>query len=95
MNKQEIKIENERDKNLYMQGYEQGLEDANLNKAFNKGYAYGIEVENENIIRTLQEYLYGLEERRKNGDIVIGYWQVRKMIEEIVEQFKLDKEDKQ
>ena len=93
MNKQEIKIENERDKNLYMQGYEQGyeqgLEDANLNKVFNKGYAYGIEVENKNIITNLQEYLYGLEERRKNGDIVIGYWQVRKLINEIIENFKL------
>lgn len=89
MNKQEIKIENSRDKNLYMQGYEQGLEDANLNKVFNKGYAYGIEVENNNIIRNLQEYLYGLEERRKNGDIVIGYWQVRKLINEIIENFKL------
>lgn len=66
--------------------YEQG---------FNKGYAYGIEVENQNFIRNLKEYLYGLEERREKGDIVIGYWQVRKMIEEIIEQCKLDKEDKQ
>lgn len=93
MNKEEIK--SDRDKNLYMQGYEQGLEDANLNKVFNKGYWYGIEVENQNFIRILEEYLYGLEKRRKNGDIVIGYWQVRKMIEEIIEQCKLDKEDKQ
>ena len=94
MNKQEVKIENDRDKNLYMQGYEQGLEDVNLNKVFNKGYAYGIEVENKNFIRNLEEYLWELEERRKKGDIVIGYWQVRKMINEIIEIFKLE-EDKQ
>lgn len=68
------------------QSYEQG---------FNNGYAYGIEVENQNFIRNLKEYLYGLEKRREKGDIVIGYWQVRKMIEEIIEQCKLDEEDKQ
>lgn len=89
MNKQKVKIENDRDNNLYMQGYEQGLEDANLNKVFNKGYAYGIQVENQNFIRNLEEYLYELENRRKNGDIVIGYWQVRKMICEIIENCKL------
>lgn len=88
MKVQEIKIENNREKNLYMQGYEQGLEDANLNRVFNKGYWYGIEVENQNFIRNLEEYLYELDERR-NGDIVIGYWQVRKMINEIIENCKL------
>lgn len=89
MKVQEIKIENNREKNLYMQGYEQGLEDANLNRVFNKGYWYGIEVENQNFIRNLEEYLYELDERRRNGDIVIGYWQVRKMINEIIENCKL------
>ncbi len=32
-----IKIENERDKNLYMQGYEQALKDVNLDKFFSRG----------------------------------------------------------
>ena len=68
------------------QSYEQG---------FNKGYIYGIEAENQNFIRNLEEYLYRLEKRREKGDIVIGYWQVKKMIEEIIEQCKLDKGDKQ
>lgn len=38
----EIEIENERDKNLYMQGYEQALKDVNVNKLFQEGYIYGI-----------------------------------------------------
>lgn len=88
--KKVIKIENSRDKNLYMQGYEQGLLDANLGKIFNKGYVYGIEVENKNFIRNLEEYLWELEERRKKGDIVIGYWQIREMIKEIIKQCKLN-----
>ena len=90
MIQEEIKIENDRDKNLYMQGYEQGLTDANLGKFYNKGYMYGIEVENENFIRNLEECLWELEERRKKGEIVIGYWQVRKMIKEIIKQCKLN-----
>ena len=89
MKVQEIKIENNREKNLYMQGYEQGLEDANLNRVFNKGYWYGIEVENQNFIRNLEEYLWELEERRRKGEIVLAYWQVRGMIKEIIEQCKL------
>ena len=63
LRKEEIK--NDRDKNLYMQGYEQGLTDANLGKFYNEGYMYGIEVENKNFIRNLEEYLWELEERRK------------------------------
>ena len=86
---EKIKIENDRDKNLYMQGYEQGLTDANLGKFYNEGYMYGIEVENKNFIRNLEEYLWELEERRKKGEIVIGYWQVREMIKEIIKQCKL------
>ena len=89
MIQEEIKIENDRDKNLYMQGYEQGLTDVNLGKFYNEGYMYGIEVENENFIRNLEECLWKLEERRKKGEIVIGYWQVRGMIKEIIEQCKL------
>ena len=85
-----VKIENDRDKNLYMQGYEQGLTDANLGKFYNEGYMYGIEVENQNFIRNLQESLWELEEKRKNGEIVIAYWQVKKIIEEIIKQCKLD-----
>lgn len=90
LSNQEIKIENDRDKNLYMQGYEQGLDDANLSKVYSKGYMYGIEVENKNFIRNLEEYLWELEERRKKGKIVIGYWQVRGMIKEIIKQCKLN-----
>ena len=90
MIQEEIKIENGRDKSLYMQGYEQGLTDANLGKFYNEGYMYGIEVENENFIRNLEECLWELEERRKKGEIVIGYWQVRKMIKEIIKQCKLN-----
>ncbi len=90
MIQEEIKIENDRDKNLYMQGYEQGLTDVNLGKFYNEGYMYGIEVENENFIRNLEECLWELEERRKKGEIVIGYWQVRKMIKEIIKQCKLN-----
>lgn len=86
---EKIKIENDRDKILYMQGYEQGLTDANLGKFYNEGYMYGIEVENKNFIRNLEEYLWELEERRKKGKIVIGYWQVREMIKEIIKQCKL------
>ena len=88
--KEVIKIENSRDKNLYMQGYEQGLLDANLRKIFNEGYMYGIEVENKNFIRNLEEYLWELEERRKEGNIVIGYWQIRELIKEIIKQCKLN-----
>ena len=62
------------------QSYQQG---------FNDGYVQRIKVENQNFIRNLKEYLYGLEDRRKNGDIVIGYWQVRKLINEIVENCEL------
>lgn len=87
--KEDIKIKNNRDKNLYMQGYEQGLIDANLQKTFNKGYIYGIQVENENIIRNLEEYLWELKEKRENGKIVIGYWQIKKIIESIIKDFKL------
>ena len=89
MIQEEIKIENDRDKNLYMQGYEQGLTDANLEKIYNEGYMYGIEVENKNFIRNLEEYLWELEERRKKGGIVIGYWQVKGIIKEIIKQCKL------
>ena len=89
MIQEEIKIENDRDKNLYMQGYEQGLTDVNLGKFYNEGYMYGIEVENEKFIRNLEECLWELEERRKKGKIVIGYWQVREMIKEIIKQCKL------
>lgn len=69
----EIKIENERDKNLYMQGYEQALKDVNLDKFFQEGYIYGIEVENKNCIRNLEEFIYELKEKREKGNIVIDY----------------------
>ena len=85
----QIKIENDRDKKLYMQGYEQGLTDVYLGKFYNEGYMYGIEVENQNFIRNLEEYLWELEERRRKGEIVLAYWQVRGMIKEIIEQCKL------
>lgn len=85
-----IKIENERDKNLYMQGYEQALKDVNLDKFFQEGYIYGIEVENNNFIRNLEEFIYELEEKREKENIVIGYWQRKKMIEEIITQCKIN-----
>lgn len=85
-----IKIENERDKNLYMQGYEQALKDVNLDKFFQEGYIYGIEVENNNFIRNLEEFIYELEEKREKENIVIGYWQIKKMIEEIITQCKIN-----
>ena len=88
--KKKIEIKNDRVKNLYMQGYEQALTDANLGKFYNEGYIYGIEVENQNFIRNLEEYLWELEERRKKGEIVIGYWQVKKIIKEIIKQCKLN-----
>jgi hypothetical protein len=71
----EIKIKNDRDKNLYMQGYEQALKDIKLDKAFQEGYIYGIEVENQNLIRNLEEYIYELKEKRDKGDIAIGYFE--------------------
>ena len=71
----EIKIKNDRDKNLYMQGYEQALKDTKLDKAFQEGYIYGIEVENQNLIRNLEEYIYELKEKRDKGDIAIGYFE--------------------
>lgn len=85
----EIKIESDRDKNLYMQGYEQGLKDSNIEKCYSKGYMYGIEVENKNFVRILEEYLWELENKRKKGQIVIGYWQIKKIIKDIIEQCKL------
>lgn len=85
-----IKIENERDKNLYMQGYEQALKDVNLDKFFQEGYIYGIEVENNNFIRNLEEFIYELEEKREKENIGIGYWQIKKMIEEIITQCKIN-----
>ncbi len=85
-----IKIENERDKNLYMQGYEQALKDVNLDKFFQEGYIYGIEVENKNCIRNLEEFIYELKEKREKGNIVIGYWQIKNMIEEIIKQCKIN-----
>ena len=79
-----------RDKNLYMQGYEQALKDVNLDKFFQEGYIYGIEVENNNFIRNLEEFIYELEEKREKENIVIGYWQIKKMIEEIITQCKIN-----
>lgn len=90
MNADEIQIENDRDKNLYMQGYEQALKDVNLDDFYTKGYMYGIEVENQNFIRNLEEYLYELEKKRKSGKIVIGYWQVKSLIREVIEQCKIN-----
>ncbi len=86
----EIKIESNRDKNLYMQGYEQALKDININIFFRKSYMYGIEVENQNFIRNLEEYLYKLEDKRKNGEIVIGYWQIKSLIKEVIAQCKIN-----
>lgn len=86
----EIQIENDRDKNLYMQGYEQALKDVNLDDFYAKGYMYGIEVENQNFIRNLEEYLYELEKKRESGKIVIGYWQVKSLIREVIEQCKIN-----
>lgn len=85
-----IRIENERDKNLYMQGYEQALKDVNLDKFFQEGYIYGIEVENKNCIRNLEEFIYELKEKMEKGNIVIGYWQIKNMIEEIIKQCKIN-----
>lgn len=90
MSADEIQIENDRDKNLYMQGYEQALKDVNLDDFYTKGYMYGIEVENQNFIRNLEEYLYELEKKRKSGKIVIGYWQVKSLIREVIEQCKIN-----
>lgn len=90
MKADEIQIENDRDKNLYMQGYEQALKDVNLDDFYTKGYMYGIEVENQNFIRNLEEYLYELEKKRKSGKIVIGYWQVKSLIREVIEQCKIN-----
>lgn len=78
------------DKNLYMQGYEQALKDINLDKFFQEGYIYGIEVENKNFIRNLEEFIYELKEKREKGSIVIGYWQIKNMIEEIIKQCKIN-----
>ena len=64
----EIKIENERDKNLYMQGYEQALKDVDLDKIFQNGYVYGIEVENKNFIKNLEKN--NIDEVASNGEIV-------------------------
>ena len=86
----EIKIENKRDKDLYMQGYEQALKDINVDVFFRKGYMHGIEVENQNFIRNLEEYLYDLEEKRKSGNPTIGYWQVRGCIKEVIEQCRIN-----
>ena len=49
-----------------------------------------LEVENQNFIRNLEEYLYELEKKRKSGDIVIGYWQIKKLIGEVIEQCKIN-----
>ena len=83
-------MENERDKKIYMQGYEQALKDVNLDKFFQEGYIYGIEVENNNFIRNLEEFIYELEEKREKENIVIGYWQIKKMIKEIIKQCKIN-----
>ena len=87
---EEIQIKNERDKNLYMQGYEQACKDINNQDVFTKGYMYGIEVENGNLVRNLEEYLYELETKRKNGEIVIGYWQIRTLVKELIQQCKIN-----
>ncbi len=71
-----------------MQGYEQALKDINLDKFFQEGYIYGIEVENKNFIRNLEEFIYELKEKREKGSIAIGYWQIKNMIEEIIKQCK-------
>ena len=80
---------NENEKKLYMEGYEQACKDINNHQCFTEGYKYGIQVENENIIRNLDEYLYELNEKRKNGEIVIGYWQVRGLINQLKNKFKI------
>lgn len=71
-------------------GYEQALKDIDTDKFFKKGYIYGIEVENQNFIRNLEEYLYELEKKRESGKIVIGYWQVKSLIREVIEQCKIN-----
>ena len=86
MKEKTYKIENDRDNNLYMQGYEQALKDVNLDKFFREGYIYGIKVENQNFIRNLEEVIYELEEKRDKENIVIGYWQIKTIIEEIIKQ---------
>lgn len=90
MKEKTYKIENDRDNNLYMQGYEQALKDVNLDKFFREGYIYGIKVENQNFIRNLEEVIYELEEKRDKENIVIGYWQIKTIIEEIIKQCKIN-----
>ena len=80
---------NENEKKLYMEGYEQACKDINNHQCYTEGYKYGIQVENENIIRNLDEYLDELNEKRKNGEIVIGYWQVKDLINQLKNKFKI------
>ena len=84
------KLQKENEALGYMQGYEQALKDANVNKLFQEGYIYGIQVENKNFIRNLEEVIYELKEKREKGNIVIGYWQIKNMIEEIIKQCKIN-----
>lgn len=80
---------NENETKLYMEGYEQACKDINNHQCFKEGYKYGIQIENENILRNLDEYLYELDEKRKNGEIVIGYWQVKDLINQLKNKFKI------
>lgn len=80
---------NENEKKLYMEGYEQACKDINNHQIYAEAYKYGIQIENENIIRNLDEYLYELNERRKNGEVVIGYWQVKDLINELKNKVKI------
>ena len=34
--------------------------------------------------------IYELKEKREKGNIVIGYWQIKNMIEEIIKQCKIN-----
>ena len=58
------------------------------NKTVEDVYVLGLKVERENIVRNLEEYLFNLKKRRENDEITIGYWQVKTLVEKLIDEFR-------
>lgn len=87
--KQSKEIEELKDFITKLQATKDRLDSYDKENTLEEGYKYGVQVENENILRNLDEYLYKLDEKRKNGEIVIGYWQVKDLINQLKNKFKI------
>lgn len=82
-------LKKQREKRMNEKGSELRTYNKRKINEFEKGYIQGIKVENEIVIRNLEETIFDLKTKRDNGEIVIAYHSIKKHLEEVIEKIRL------